>query len=185
MRLSQSLTFCTPPPEFPLPAESDHNSMLERVRDFSYDLPKTLSSALALLLTEVTSRLYLPCHIKPVNFSACSLLTSPGRRSFCAKARKVDFGTWSVSGCSHFSATLPLTLSSFRRNLSTSSSTSGITLIGRLPPREDLRTLTGMESFSLLTVTSFLSWAAWTTWATKQQGNECSPFQHIFISCLL
>lgn len=150
---------CVPTPfffaQFPLPAELDHNSMLGRVRDFPYDLPKTLSSALALLLREVPSRLYLPCHVKPVNFAVCSLSTPPARRSFCAKTRTLDFGTWSVSRCSHFSAALPLTLSSFGRNPSTSSSDSGITLTGRLLPREELRTSTGLQSFSLLTVTSF------------------------------
>lgn len=59
--------------QFPLPAESDHSSMLNKVRDFPYDLPKTLSSALVLLLTEVTSCLYLPPHIKPVNMNLYSL----------------------------------------------------------------------------------------------------------------
>ncbi|XP_075892448.1 ribosomal protein S6 kinase-related protein-like [Nelusetta ayraudi] len=39
--------------KFPIPAELDHNSMLDKVRDFPYDLPRTLSSALTLLLTEL------------------------------------------------------------------------------------------------------------------------------------
>uniref|UniRef100_A0A3B5B845 Ribosomal protein S6 kinase related a n=1 Tax=Stegastes partitus TaxID=144197 RepID=A0A3B5B845_9TELE len=39
--------------EFPLAPESDHSSMLEKVRDFPFVLPKTLSSALNLLLTEL------------------------------------------------------------------------------------------------------------------------------------
>lgn len=39
--------------EFPLPAEPDHSSMLKKVRDFPYILPKTFSSALASLLTEL------------------------------------------------------------------------------------------------------------------------------------
>ncbi|XP_054868489.1 ribosomal protein S6 kinase-related protein isoform X1 [Amphiprion ocellaris] len=39
--------------EFPLPAEQNHSSMLDKVRDFPYFLPTTLSSALNLLLTEL------------------------------------------------------------------------------------------------------------------------------------
>uniref|UniRef100_A0A3Q1FU94 Ribosomal protein S6 kinase related a n=1 Tax=Acanthochromis polyacanthus TaxID=80966 RepID=A0A3Q1FU94_9TELE len=39
--------------EFPLLAEQNHGSMLEKVRDFPYFLPKTFSSALNLLLTEL------------------------------------------------------------------------------------------------------------------------------------
>ncbi|KAM9318725.1 ribosomal protein S6 kinase-related protein-like [Pholidichthys leucotaenia] len=37
--------------EFPVPAESDHQCMLTKVREFPYALPKTFSSALILLLT--------------------------------------------------------------------------------------------------------------------------------------
>uniref|UniRef100_A0A3Q1EEQ0 Ribosomal protein S6 kinase related a n=1 Tax=Acanthochromis polyacanthus TaxID=80966 RepID=A0A3Q1EEQ0_9TELE len=39
--------------QFPLLAEQNHGSMLEKVRDFPYFLPKTFSSALNLLLTEL------------------------------------------------------------------------------------------------------------------------------------
>ncbi|XP_030600793.1 ribosomal protein S6 kinase-related protein-like [Archocentrus centrarchus] len=39
--------------EFPVPAETDHSRMLTKVRDFSYALPETFSSALILLLTEL------------------------------------------------------------------------------------------------------------------------------------
>ncbi|XP_047449854.1 ribosomal protein S6 kinase-related protein isoform X2 [Mugil cephalus] len=39
--------------KFPVPAEPDHCSMLKKVRDFSYVVPNTFSSALALLLTEL------------------------------------------------------------------------------------------------------------------------------------
>ncbi|KAM9359560.1 ribosomal protein S6 kinase-related protein-like [Symphorus nematophorus] len=39
--------------EFPVPAEPDHSTMLDKVRDFPYVLPKTFSSALTLLLTEL------------------------------------------------------------------------------------------------------------------------------------
>ncbi|XP_044059050.1 ribosomal protein S6 kinase-related protein isoform X2 [Siniperca chuatsi] len=39
--------------EFPVPAELDHSTMLNKVRDFPYVLPKTFSSALILLLTEL------------------------------------------------------------------------------------------------------------------------------------
>uniref|UniRef100_A0A3Q0RNN6 Ribosomal protein S6 kinase related a n=1 Tax=Amphilophus citrinellus TaxID=61819 RepID=A0A3Q0RNN6_AMPCI len=39
--------------EFPVPAETDHSLMLTKVRDFSYALPETFSSALILLLTEL------------------------------------------------------------------------------------------------------------------------------------
>ncbi|XP_042342447.1 ribosomal protein S6 kinase-related protein [Plectropomus leopardus] len=39
--------------EFPVPAEQDHTSMLNKVKDFPYVLPDTFSSALILLLTEL------------------------------------------------------------------------------------------------------------------------------------
>ncbi|XP_072249197.1 ribosomal protein S6 kinase-related protein-like [Leuresthes tenuis] len=39
--------------EFPVAAEPDHTSMWRKVRDFPYVLPKTFSSALTLLLTEL------------------------------------------------------------------------------------------------------------------------------------
>ncbi|KAG7484804.1 hypothetical protein MATL_G00054210 [Megalops atlanticus] len=39
--------------EFPLPAEPDHCSMLRRVRSYPYEMPKTFSPPLALLLTEL------------------------------------------------------------------------------------------------------------------------------------
>lgn len=39
--------------EFPVPAEPDHSTMLSKVRQFSYVLPQTFSSALILLLTEL------------------------------------------------------------------------------------------------------------------------------------
>ncbi|KAM8769819.1 ribosomal protein S6 kinase-related protein-like [Acanthopagrus schlegelii] len=39
--------------EFPLPAESDHSTMLNKVVDFPYVLPDTFSSALISLLTEL------------------------------------------------------------------------------------------------------------------------------------
>ncbi|XP_062417199.1 ribosomal protein S6 kinase-related protein [Pungitius pungitius] len=39
--------------EFPLPAESDHSTMLNKVTDFPYVLPETLSSSLILLLSEL------------------------------------------------------------------------------------------------------------------------------------
>nr|XP_046245437.1 ribosomal protein S6 kinase-related protein isoform X2 [Scatophagus argus] len=39
--------------EFPVPAELDHNSMLNKVKDFPYVLPKSCSSALISLLTEL------------------------------------------------------------------------------------------------------------------------------------
>lgn len=122
----------------------------------------------------VTSLPSMSC--KTCEHSCVFTPTPPGRCSFCAKTRKVDSVTWSVSRCSPSSALLPLTLSSFRRNPSTSSSSSGLTLIGRSPPREALRTLTGLEFFSLLTVTSFLLWAVW---VTKQHWNECSSFRFI------
>lgn len=130
--------------------------MLDKVRDFPYDLPKTLSSALALLLTEV-----IVTPLPSMSYKTCEPLrvltpTPPGRCSFCVKTRKLGFGTWSVSRCSPSSAVLPLTHSSFRRNPLKSSSSSGPTLIGRLLPREALRTLTWLEFFSLLTVSSFL-----------------------------
>ncbi|KAK2912322.1 ribosomal protein S6 kinase-related protein [Channa argus] len=42
--------------EFPVPAESDHSTMLKKVREFPYILPNTFSSALILLLTELLSK---------------------------------------------------------------------------------------------------------------------------------
>ncbi|XP_035290150.1 ribosomal protein S6 kinase-related protein [Anguilla anguilla] len=39
--------------EFPVPPERDHCSMLRRVRSFSYEMPRTFSPPLALLLTEL------------------------------------------------------------------------------------------------------------------------------------
>ncbi|XP_070685461.1 ribosomal protein S6 kinase-related protein-like [Pempheris klunzingeri] len=39
--------------QFPVPAEPDHVTMLQKVRDFPYVLPTTFSSALILLLTEL------------------------------------------------------------------------------------------------------------------------------------
>ncbi|KAG8001927.1 hypothetical protein GBF38_012205 [Nibea albiflora] len=39
--------------EFPVPAEPDHSTMLNKVKDFHYVLPKTFSPALILLLTEL------------------------------------------------------------------------------------------------------------------------------------
>ncbi|KAL6115938.1 rskr [Pungitius sinensis] len=39
--------------EFPLPAELDHTTMLNKVTDFPYVLPETLSSSLILLLSEL------------------------------------------------------------------------------------------------------------------------------------
>ncbi|KAG9351610.1 hypothetical protein JZ751_022861 [Albula glossodonta] len=39
--------------EFPVPPERDHCSMLRRVRSFPYDMPRTFSPPLALLLTEL------------------------------------------------------------------------------------------------------------------------------------
>lgn len=111
-------------------------------------------------------------------------LTLPGRCSSCAKTRKLGSGTWSVSRCSPSSAALPLTPSSFRRNPSTSSSSSGLTPIGRPPPREALRTLTVLESFSLLRVISFLLWAAWSR-ATKELWNERSSVVNPQFRCFL
>ncbi|CAJ1065190.1 ribosomal protein S6 kinase-related protein [Xyrichtys novacula] len=39
--------------EFPVPAEPDHSRMLNKVKDYPYLIPETLSSALILLLTEL------------------------------------------------------------------------------------------------------------------------------------
>ncbi|XP_074536068.1 ribosomal protein S6 kinase-related protein-like [Halichoeres trimaculatus] len=38
---------------FPVPAEPEHNTMLNKVKDFPYNIPTTLGSALILLLTEL------------------------------------------------------------------------------------------------------------------------------------
>ncbi|KAF3692616.1 putative serine/threonine-protein kinase SgK494 [Channa argus] len=42
--------------KFPVPAESDHSTMLKKVREFPYILPNTFSSALILHLTELLSK---------------------------------------------------------------------------------------------------------------------------------
>lgn len=55
--------------QFPLPAEPDHSTMLNKVVDFPYVLPNTFSSALISLLTEVCK-----CHPVLTNLHSVILL---------------------------------------------------------------------------------------------------------------
>lgn len=77
--------------------------------------------------------------------------------SFCAKIQRTGFVTWSVSRCNPSFVAPRSTLSSFRRHLLTSSSSSGLILIGR-PKREEafhwiiLIALTVIRSFILLQI---------------------------------
>ena len=43
-------------PQFPVPPESDHCSMLRKVRSFPYEMPLSFSPPLALLITEVITQ---------------------------------------------------------------------------------------------------------------------------------
>ncbi|KAM9733398.1 ribosomal protein S6 kinase-related protein-like isoform 2-T2 [Menidia menidia] len=100
--------------EFPLAAEPDHRRMWRKARDFPYAIPKTFSSALALLLTDVSKLFY-------------------------AKTQRTAFDTWSLSRCGPSSVAPHLTLTSFRKRRWTSSSSSGSTLTGRLNQGEEPR----------------------------------------------
>ncbi|XP_034403737.1 ribosomal protein S6 kinase-related protein isoform X2 [Cyclopterus lumpus] len=51
--------------EFPLPAESDHSTMLNKVTYFPYVLPETFSSSLILLLTEMPVDVILELRTQP------------------------------------------------------------------------------------------------------------------------
>lgn len=57
--------------QFPVPAEFDHNTMLSKVRDFPYVIPKTLSSALTLLLNEVCKCCSLTLNLYAMVFVIC------------------------------------------------------------------------------------------------------------------
>lgn len=52
--------------QFPVPAEPDHSTMFNRVKEFSYVLPVTLSSPLILLLTEVCKCYFLLSNVHTV-----------------------------------------------------------------------------------------------------------------------
>ncbi len=154
--------------QFPLPAEPDHSTMLNKVKDFSYVVPKTLSSALNLLLTEVCK-----CHPLHSNVSTVIRLNCLSDFiflywcSFCARIRRTGFVTWSVSRCRPSFVALHLTLSSFKSRLSTLSLSSGLIPTGQPKQGEafhwiTLITLTVIKSFILFNC--LLLWPTW-TWA--------------------
>ena len=55
-------------PQFPVPAEIDHCSMLRKVRSFPYEMPLSFSPPFALLITEV------------ISLSVILVLLAPGSR---------------------------------------------------------------------------------------------------------
>lgn len=156
--------------QFPVPAELDHGTMLTKVRIFPYVLPETFSSALIFLLNEVCK-----CHsplstlYTVIRLNCLSVSISLHRCSFCARIQPTGFVTWSVLRCRPSFVALRLTLSSFKRHLSTSSLSSGLILIGQ-PKRGEafrratLTALTVIRSCVLLQVpvNCLLLWPAWT-----------------------
>lgn len=145
--------------QFPLPAESDHSTMLNKVVDFPYVLPDTFSSALISLLTEVCKRHPVLSNLHSMILLMCHTyllicLISLHRCSFCARIQRTGFVTWTLSRCRPSFAALRSTRSCFRRRLSTSSSSSGLIPTGQ-PKRGEvfhwtaLITLTVISSFVL------------------------------------
>lgn len=66
VHICQASSLCTfYSPQFPVPPEPDHSSMLRKVRNFPYEMPLSFSPSFALLITEViTQKIILLQNIK-------------------------------------------------------------------------------------------------------------------------